>query len=199
MNSELSKFIGLSDHDQGLETFYDKVLEKAVNLPELLPFLEVGVRLGATSLIMLKAIKESGKRKRHMIAVDTYGEPQSNDAVPDYGKEQQYRFAMRDIFDYCVQYELRYTLFRMSSFDFIETYHKMRLWRNFQTFGFVYIDGNHLYTIVEKELEYFQKHIAEEGIISIDDIHESKNMGSKIMDRYISKCTIVEDRAYLEY
>ena len=168
---EFKCFSERSDHSGGLEIFLEKAKKIASELDEKYPFLEIGTRNGATALLLLKAIKESSAKRRMLITVDSYGDYPSLDIMKVGGDGDHFmKLAMLEISKYCYDNDLRHTHFRMISKDFMKIFPTLHIWREYQEFSFIYLDGNHNHSMVEEELQWSLKRIAKNGIISIDDM-----------------------------
>ena len=160
------------DHCVELDYFYNQVLERAIELPEEYPFLEIGTREGGTALLSLNAINDSGKKKRTLFTVDPYGNKPYEGNSPDYNEDRR-RIAMKVISDFCFEEKLNHNHFRLSSLQFYETWIRSNFWYNGELlpkkFGFIYFDGDHSDENVFKELSMFVPLIHPKGLYTIDD------------------------------
>lgn len=140
--------------------------------PSEFPVLEIGTRSGGTSLLFLRAIKESGKKDRFLITVDPYGEMFYVGRGDNYG-EKYYRTAMHKISEYCFENELNHIHFRLTSFQFFNIWNTCNFWHKEKEiknrFSFIYFDGDHSDRIVKKELRLFYHLIIDNGCFCIDD------------------------------
>ncbi len=172
----LDEAMNLSDHRGGLDFLYEKVLALAKDLPEQVPFLEVGTRAGGSALVFLHAILASGKTQRPMITVDPYGNKgywvadEHKDTL--YGEEFYWQ-AMVALSLFAQEHKLFHVHYRMRSLDFAAIWPYIPLWHNGEqvpvTFGFVYLDGEHIDKTVARELYFAMVHLHIGGLIVIDD------------------------------
>lgn len=171
----------LSDHSHEFDYQYEEILKVAKELPENVPFLEIGTRSGGSALLALKAIQDS-KISRLMITVDPYGgktfvntDRTTHNLYPD----SFHRKAMYELSKYAFENDLEHVHFKLTSFDFIKIFDGIELWRNEKVvepkFGYVYLDGEHNEVTVEKELEYFLPRMVKGGLIVIDDTEQIKD------------------------
>ncbi|MBM3251082.1 MAG: class I SAM-dependent methyltransferase [Candidatus Nealsonbacteria bacterium] len=160
------------DHFSGLDFFYSQIYEKALELPEDFPFLEVGTRAGGTSLLFLKAIGDSGKKNRFLITVDPYGAMLYPGQGDSFGEKYRRR-AMKAISDYCFYNELNHFHFRLTSFQFYQVWKISDFWdrerKMNKKFGVIFLDGDHSDAVCKKEIQFFQNFIVENGLLVIDD------------------------------
>ena len=180
------------DHYEGLDIVYRKALETAKLLPADIPFVEIGVREGGSTLVILKAILDSGNIKRAFFTIDCYGNKIFDD------REENYLAGMKNIALYCFKNRLCWIPFRMKSFDFFKVFPQISIYKNIDKFGFVHLDGDHLYTVVSEELEWFWKRTIKDGIISIDDIENIQNKDDKLLNRFLEQGEIVRNRIFLK-
>lgn len=160
------------DHSIGFQNLYNRVLQKALTLPEEFPFLEIGIRLGGSSLLFLNAIKDSGRTKRFLFTVDPYGAYPYTSRADDYGENFR-RLSMKQITDYCFENNLNHSHFRLKSLDFFNTWMQSSFYsegKEFQkAFSFIYFDGDHEDQTVFKEVELFGPQVCSNGLFVIDD------------------------------
>ena len=205
---ELSECIKYSDHQTGLEEFYEKALRVACEAPAGIPFLEIGTREGGSALVLLKAIKDS-RVSRPLITVDPYGSKpyvlekdiKHPETVPvgfDFRTldqcEQFYRGAAWLLADFCFREKLDHFHFHIESADFMATYPMMKIWWEGkileQKFAFVYLDGEHNVAPVINELNWFLPRMVKDGIIAIDDIEHIYNSGDEMLTRVVKEAHV---------
>lgn len=174
----VEEFDKLTDHSPGMDLFYNFALETSKKVDETLPFVEIGVRLGGSSLYLLKAIKDSGKIKRPLVTIDPYGEipyefKVGNIKTKAVYTESFYRTALKELSNYCYQNNLLHINFKITSEDFINIFPLIKVWNEGkiipENFGFVYLDGSHEEKVVAMELDYFLPKVCSGGILVIDD------------------------------
>lgn len=202
---DLNDAFNLSDHLQNLDYLYAQVLEKAKQLPEDMPFLEVGTRAGGTALAFLFAIKESGKRNRALFTVDPYGNKPylrgSEVLNMDYG-EHFYRTAMRYLSQYAFDHRLRHQHWRLTSLDYMLVRGSVDVWYDGvlvgNTYGFVYLDGDHEENTVAMEIEYFYPRLCSGGLIVVDDSEHIVESQHPTIRQFLEKATSNGNRLYVE-
>lgn len=190
-DSELKHFKSLSDHRDYLDFFFEKAKETADGVGPECPFLEIGTRAGGTALILLKAIKESRYKKRILITIDPYCDVPDLEAMKVGGNGDSYsRKAMWEIAKYCYYNGLRHTHFRMTSGDFMGVFPGLKVWRDYQKFGFAYLDGSHVSAVIAMELEWVWNRVVKNGVICIDDM--IGQCSEPIMQKFIDSCDMSE-------
>lgn len=204
--SEIEEFKKFSDHSPGLDFLYERVLEKAKILPEDVPFVEIGTRLGGTALIFLTAIKNSGIR-RLLYTVDPYGyRPFKVGSIIMHkvAGEEYYREAMKFLSIYCSQNSLFWIPFRMTSFDFMKIYDQIDIWYDEKVlekkpFGFVYLDGEHNEDTISKELEWFNPRMHKKGLIVIDDNEHINISDNETIKKFVERSYQNLNRSYFDF
>jgi predicted O-methyltransferase YrrM len=165
--------VAIHPDDAPMIRFRELALEISRSLPEDASFCEVGTRSGDSAILLLDAIRESGK-SRWLFTVDPYGDKPYHGADSyDYG-EQHYRNAMKGLSDFAYEHDLLHCHYRMRSQEFGWMCENIEFWygrgTHRQKYGFVYLDGEHRVEAVAKELEYFLPRLVPGGVIVIDDI-----------------------------
>lgn len=166
-----------SDHSAGFQYLYDRVLEVAKNLPEGIPFLELGTRAGGTALLFLLAIKDSGIN-RPLITVDPYGLKlfkTGPDTSYDYGHGEEFqREASLHLSKFCFENKLSCWQYRLLDTDFMKIWESIEIWYQGKLlekqFGFVYLDAEHDVDTVNMQLDWFKPRMYQNGLIVIDDV-----------------------------
>lgn len=202
---ELNDAFNLSDHIQNLDYLYGRVLEKAKQLPEHIPFLEIGTRAGGSALAFLFAIKESGRRKRPLFTIDPYGNKPylrgSEILNMDYG-EHFYRTAMRYLSQYSFDNKLSHQHWRLTSIDYMTIRDSIDIWYDGQllenTYGFVYLDGAHEEQTIATEISYFYPRLCEGGLLVIDDSEHIIHSPNDVIRESLKKAESNGNRLYLE-
>lgn len=168
---------GIADNDYPLLKMYEEALRVSKELPENISFVETGTRDGDSAMVFLKAILDSGK-KRWLFTVDPYGDKPygvGNVLSTTYGYgEQHFRNALHSLSKYAWDNDLLHYHYRLRS----QEYHKMaeltEFWHNGERvnhmYGLVYLDGEHTYDAIIKELDFFLPRLVKGGVIIIDDI-----------------------------
>jgi predicted O-methyltransferase YrrM len=200
----LKETMSYSDHSDGFVKLYREVYKLACNLDEDIPFIEIGSRTGGSAMLILRAIKDSGKR-RPFYTVDCHGSDSTETsaspvAVDDW--EKVYRQFMLNLSTYAFNEKMNWIHFRMRSLDFLYTYETMTLYKGFNRFGFVYLDGDHRPEVVDKELFYFWPRIVSGGLVVVDDVKVNLEWTDAALNNYlnfIQKCSWYDEvtRAYL--
>lgn len=195
-----------SDHGNGFEYLYEKILKKVQELEKGIPFLEIGVRGGGSSLLFLYAINEGekGREKRPLITIDPYGK--SYDTSTGHYLpigEETYRQAMKLLSDYCFENNLVHVHYRMTSKDFMKTWETSNLWIDGETindkkFGVVYLDGEHTEQTVSEELLWFLPRMSRDGLIIIDDTEHIISSNIKEINRIFEHGEQHLNRVYFE-
>ena len=180
----LANMISLSDHEQGLEEFYAKALEVSRIVPAGVPFLEIGTKAGGTALLLLKAIKDSG-RLRPLITVDPYLAYSENGKCFGQDGDLMYGIATREIGSYVGENSLSHIHFKISSKEFMQIYPILNTYKEQQKFGFVYLDGDHYCENVAAELDWFIPRMVSGGHIMVDDTEWIQGSGIAILDKFI--------------
>lgn len=202
----LDEAMNLSDHRGGLDFLYEKVLALAKDLPERVPFLEIGTRAGGSALVFLHAILASGKLNRPLITVDPYGNKgywvadKCRDTL--YG-ESFYWQAMVALSLFAQEHELFHVHYRMRSLDFAGIWPHIPLWHNGEPvpvpFGFVYLDGEHIDKTVARELEWAITTLHTGGLIVIDDSEHILKSEREPIPTFIRDGYAHGNRLYGEY
>jgi len=174
------------DHFVEMEYFYKKLLSKATTLPEEFSFLEIGTRAGGTALLALNAIKESGKINRFLFTVDPYGAMPCKRPGDFYGEKFRIT-AMKCITDFCYYNNLNHTHFRMTSFQFFNTWTNNDFWFNGKlipkSFAFIYFDGDHSDEIVFKELSLYVPLVCLNGLYAVDDQYDERHYSHIVKEK----------------
>lgn len=199
----LKDAFNLSDHTQNIEFLYKKALEKAKELPEYIPFLEVGTRAGGTALAFLFAIRESGKKKRPLITIDPYGHKPylrgKEILYTSYG-ENFYRQAMYVLSKFCLDNNLKHQHWRLTSLDYMKIRDQVNIWYEERllenTYGFIYLDGDHEENTVATELNYFCPKMCLNGLVVIDDSEHIIDSSNKTIQNYQKKAISNGNRLY---
>lgn len=176
-----------SDHGVGFEYFSKKLEEKSKTIPIDYAFLEIGIRAGGSSELFMHAMKDN---PRLFITIDPYGKSyESGGTWPAIGDET-YRKTMKSLFKMAYNYKITHVHYRMRSQDFMQSRPMQYLWMNNEIvkeqYGVVYLDGEHVDSVVMDELCYFMPKMHERGLIIIDDISYLKDTKigyiKKVMD-----------------
>ena len=202
---ELQDAFSLSDHIQNLDYLYSQVLEKAKQLPENVPFLEIGTRAGGSALAFLFAIRESGKKKRPLFTVDPYGNKPylrgSEVLDMDYG-ERFYRTAMRYLSQFCFDNRLCHQHWRLTSTDYMAMRDGISMWYGGElvqnVYSFIYLDGDHEEKTIATELSYFYPRLCDGGLIVIDDSEHILQSQHPTIRQFIEQSTANGNRLYVE-
>jgi hypothetical protein len=179
-NMKIEKTIilpGIADNDYPLIDMYDEVLRVSKELPEDIVFVETGTRNGDSAMVILKGILDSGK-KRWLFTVDPYGDkPYGIGSIVSstYGyDEQHYRNAMMSLSKYAWDNDLLHYHYRMLSQEFHLISEQTEFWHKANKvqhkYGFVYLDGEHTFNAITKELEFFLPRLVKGGVVIVDDI-----------------------------
>lgn len=176
-----------SDHSTGFEYFAERLEEESKIIPIEYPFLEIGVRAGGSSELFMHAMQNN---PRLFITIDPYGKDyESGGRWPAIGDET-YRMTMKSLFKLAYGYKITHVHYRMRSQDFMSSRPLQYLWMNNEIvkeqYGIVYLDGEHVDSVVMDELCYFLPKMHESGLIVIDDISYLKDTKidyiKKVMD-----------------
>lgn len=202
---DLNDAFSLSDHIQNLDYLYSRALEKAKQLPEHIPFLEIGTRAGGSALAFLFAIKESSRKKRPLFTVDPYGNKPylrgSEVLNMDYG-ERFYRTAMRYLSQYSFDNNLFHHHWRLTSKDYMLIRTQIDFWYDGQLlenhYGFVYLDGDHEEKTIESEITYFSTRLCDGGLLVIDDSEHIIHSTNEIIQEFLQKAESNGNRLYWE-
>ncbi len=199
-----NKIIELCDHAQDLELMYDAILEVSKKTEENAIFIEIGTRAGGTALLALNAIFDSGIN-HSFITVDPYGNKPfktSNALMYDVYDDGFYRTAMFEISNFCLNSKIDHTHFKMESTDFMSIFQKIKLWKKGkilqQSFGYVYLDGEHYDDIIFKELTWFLPLLVNGGLIIIDDIEHIRDSKIPLIKTILNKSKIISNRSFCE-
>jgi hypothetical protein len=202
---ELKDAFNLSDHIQNIEYLYKKALEKANTLPEYIPFLEVGTRAGGTALSFLFAIKESGKKKRPLFTVDPYGEKpylKGNEILYSHYGEDFQRVAMHMLSKFCLDNKLIHQHWRMTSLGYMGIRNQIDIWYEEKllenTYGLVYLDGDHEENTVAAEINYFFPKLCSGGLLVIDDSEHIINSQNLTIQDFLKTTQSNGNRLYKE-
>jgi len=179
-NMKIEKTIinpGIADNDFPLLRMYAEALEVSKKLPEDVCFIETGTRNGDSAMVFLKAILDSGK-KRWLFTVDPYGDKPygvGNIVSSTYGyDEQHYRNAMYSLSKYAWDNDLLHYHYRMLSQEFYKVAEVTEFWHSSakveRKYGLVYLDGEHTFDAIKKELDFFLTRLVKGGVIIVDDI-----------------------------
>lgn len=160
---KMKYFIDRSDHFEGFIRLYKEVYKLASIFDSDFPFIEVGNRIGGSAMLIMWAIKNSGRR-RPFYTVDCHG------TMPIDEIEKYYMDFMFNVSNYAFEEKINWIHFRMKSVDFIKIYELMDFYKDFKRFAFVYLDGNHNPNTVEEELAYFIPRIVKGGLLVVDDV-----------------------------
>ncbi len=169
---ELDFYKSRSDHSAGFEYFYERLEQKAKELPIECPFLEIGTRAGGSALLIMEAIAH---QERLFITVDPYGKNYKSDGDWPAIGERTYQETMRVLFEMAWKYHITHVHYRMTSADFMYLEPVTNtLWMNNRhiesPYSVVYLDGEHVDSVVARELDYFIPRMHTKGLIIIDDI-----------------------------
>lgn len=176
------------DHFIGIEYLYDKVFDAVNSFSSKYSILEIGTRSGGTSLLFLKAIKESDKKGTFLVTVDPHGEMFYRGRGDNYG-ENYYRTAMYNLSNYCFKNDLNHIHYRLTSFQFFDVWNSCDFWYKEKEinkkFKFIYFDGDHSDEVVKKELKLFYPLLIEKGLFCIDDQNDINKYSDVIKEKPI--------------
>ena len=191
----------LSDHPGCWDFMYEEILHTATVLPSEALFCEVGTRNGGSALLALIAIKESGVN-RIMLTVDPYGNTLYRTTNHNEYPNRFYRTAMKEISSFCYDNNLDHIHYKMTSEEFMCGVEKdiIRIWKDNTTvpfsFGYVYLDGEHIPEIVNCELAWFFPRLVKNGLLVIDDIHYINDSKLSYIQSVLELSTIIDDRSF---
>jgi predicted O-methyltransferase YrrM len=160
-----------SDHSAGFEYLYERICDKSLTLPKECPFLEIGTRAGGSALLMMEAIRH---QDRVFVTVDPYGKTyKSGGDWPAIG-EDTYRDTMKVLFETAWLNHITHVHYRMTSQCFMDINPASYLWIENrlikEQYGVVYLDGEHVDSVVMAELNFFIPRMHDNGLIIIDDV-----------------------------
>jgi hypothetical protein len=167
----------MSDHNDGINEFLDRVHQLSKELPSDLAFLEVGCNQGDTTRDIIERING---HNRWMFSVDPYGgKPYLLDGNYLPGdqtlyNDETYRKALKIMVDTAEANNVNFAFYRMTSLDFFKMIDKIEFWDKGEKikpkFGFVFLDGAHEPETVKAELDWCHKNM-DQGLVVVDDWH----------------------------
>ena len=197
----------LSDHPGCWDFMYGEILHTAETLPPEALFCEIGTRNGGTALLALIAIKESNVN-RTMLTIDPYGNKLYRTTNHNEYPDTFYRTAMKELSSFCYNYNLNHIHYKMTSDEFIHGVDSrvIHIWSsdvivpNYPvypfSFGYVYLDGEHVPEIVSRELSWFVPRLVKNGLLVIDDIHYINDSELPYIRPVLELSTVIDDRSF---
>ncbi len=186
-----------SDHSEGFEYLYEKILEKSKVFIDH-PFVEIGTREGGSALLFLHALKNT---TNFLITIDPYGKHyQADGEWPPIG-DKIYRTAQKLLADFCFENNTLHIPFRITSKHFMSLWDNSLIWINgmpcLKPFGVVYLDGEHTEETVLKEINWFLPRMHINGLLIIDDYSYLQNTENLELQNIIKFGTKHSNRVYL--
>ena len=200
----LDKIIKVMDHPDGGEMFYEYVLRWATELPEDLIFVDIGSYKGGTTMAIMQAVHDSGKR-RWVWSIDPYGTKPFRlgtgiQAEAQYD-EEIYKSAMSNLSTAAQELNVAQYHWRMTSEDFMKIIEQIDFYDQGKVikprFGFVSIDGDHDGEVTEKELQWFLLRMPDGGFI-LDDVPYIKQRGTPLVKQAVEKGLGDNFRCYID-
>lgn len=153
--------------------------------------LEIGVREGGSSQMILDTLRETEQNKVH-IAVDPFGNIdykhwETKTEKVDYTNKMKNRM-LRNLYSYCDENNMECLFFPLEDSEFflrfadgIPIYNDRK--RTINTYALVFLDGPHTFDCIKKEFDFFKNRIPKGGVIVFDDINQYPHM--LLLDEYI--------------
>jgi len=168
------------------------------NCVENHPAIELGVRSGGTSGIILETIFKSSFPKRWLISIDPYGMLSYRSGMHSaqwsgmtYGNEL-YRTALNLLAEYSCKRSLNHLFLKMKDIDYFRFYNDgIDLYQNSKhvkcnKFSFIHLDAEHSIDAVFEQLKFFIPRSVENTVISIDDTNfDELSSCKKMIEEYL--------------
>ena len=133
-----------SDHGSRVVEVKFALEESLRNTLSVYPALEIGNREGGSALYIMWHLQTEGKN-RLFVTCDVNNAPQ---LLSDFARD----------------WKMDWAHFKMTQERFIKD--------SMFTFGFVYLDADHEYTTVKRDLELLVPKLAKGCIVAVDDVHQ---------------------------
>ncbi len=172
-----SHYYGACPPNMGIYLF-DHAVKMLIERPA--PILEVGTDYGGSALLFLDALAQT-KADTFLVTVDPWGFKPYPTGQPIYGDNRQ-EFALSLLAAWARSLHVRWHHFKMNSVDFLEHVQHLGCWYNGKhmpyEWGMVFLDGEHIWDTVRKEVETLN--MAPGGHIIIDNAMHTQLDGSDL-------------------
>lgn len=160
------------------EYFYSKVLETIKKFDDVYAVVEIGTDRGTTAFLAMKAIADAISKK-WFFTIDPYGNKPYLAGDTTYNSQMgyndnAYRITQSELKAVAQHDDVNHVHWKLTSSDFMKIIDQVCFWSNGTCYQdikycFVYLDGDHHWSVVGKEFEWFYKKMPSGGVISIDD------------------------------
>jgi len=171
----------LMDHQECFDGIIRRLDESVQKLDS--PIIEIGSNRGGSALSFMEIIKKN-KKSNWLFCIDPYGNSEYNleekvISRSEYGNDR-YRLATKHLFEFAYEEKINFSFFKMISEDFMNfVYPNLKIYDDgkvckVEKFSFVFLDGRHDSSVLDKEISFFLNKIEIGGYLIIDDVNEPK-------------------------